>query len=47
MWYYSVAGVAEEILNKCVVPNPEYKNLDDVRYSALFNYEFIEDVGEG
>ena len=42
-----LTDVAEEILNKCMVANPEYKNLDDEEYSVIFNYEFIEDFNDG
>ena len=36
--------VAEEILNKCTVNDPEYTNPDDPDYCVAFNYEFIEDT---
>lgn len=37
-------GVAEDILNKCTVNNPQYPNPDDENYTVAFNYEFIEDT---
>ena len=37
-------GVAEEILNKCTVSDPEYPNPADESYTVAFNYEFIEDA---
>ncbi len=40
----NVSDVAEEILNKCTVNDPEYTNPDDPDYSVVFNYEFIEDT---
>ena len=36
--------VAEEILNKCTVNNPDIRNPDDGAYSVVYNYEFIEDT---
>ena len=39
-----IIDVAEEILNKCTVHNPDYRNPDDSEYSMAFNYEFIEDT---
>ena len=46
--YYAIiwtfADVAEEILNKCTVSDPRYKNPDDEFYSVVFNYEFVEDA---
>ena len=33
---------AEEVLNKCVVSDPN-DNMDGSKYGVLFNYEFIED----
>ena len=38
------ADVAEEILNKCTMNNPDYSNPDDKRYSVAFCYEFLEDA---
>ena len=40
-------GVAEEILNKCTVNDPQYQNPDDENYTVAFNYEFIEDTSIG
>ena len=40
---YDLADVAEIVLNKCTVSDPEVKNPDDDRYSVIYNYEFIED----
>lgn len=42
-----MTDVAEEILNKCMVADPNYKNIDDSNYSVIYNYEFIEDTGGG
>ena len=39
-----LTDVAEEILNKCTVNDPEYRNPDDEYYCVAFNYEFIEDT---
>lgn len=36
--------VAEEILNKCTVNDPDIQNIDDADYCVAFNYEFIEDT---
>ena len=38
------SDVAEIILNKCTVSDPDIKNLDDERYSVAYNYEFMEDT---
>ena len=40
----NLTDVAEEILNKCTVNDPQYQNPDDSAYSVVFNYEFIEDI---
>lgn len=40
----TMADVAEEILNKCTINDPQYQNLDDTAYSVVFNYEFVEDT---
>lgn len=40
----SNAAVAEEILNKCTVNDPDVQNFDDEFYSVAFNYEFVEDT---
>jgi hypothetical protein len=40
----NLAGVAEEVLNKCTASDPDIKNLDDERYSVVYNYEFMEDT---
>ena len=37
-------GVAEDVLNKCTVNDPQYPNPDDENYTVAFNYEFIEDT---
>lgn len=42
--FFSLTDVAEEILNKCTVNDPEYTNPDDLDYCVAFNYEFIEDT---
>jgi hypothetical protein len=42
--YGTIAGVAEEVLNKCTVSDPDFKNLDDIQYSVVYNYEFMEDT---
>ena len=42
--YAHIIDVAEEILNKCTVHNPDCRNPDDLEYSVVFNYEFIEDT---
>jgi hypothetical protein len=39
-----LAGVAEEVLNKCTASDPDIKNLDHERYSVVYNYEFLEDT---
>ena len=36
--------VAEVVLNKCTVNDPDIKNLDDQRYRVVYNYEFMEDT---
>ena len=41
-----MVDIAERILDKCVVACPD-KNRGDEGYSVIFNYEFIEDIGEG
>ncbi len=41
---YDSIGVAEDILNKCTVNDPQYPNPDDENYTVAFNYEFIEDT---
>ena len=43
----NLTDVAEEILNKCTVNDPQYPNPDDSCYSVVFNYEFIEDIRDG
>ena len=38
------AAVAEEILTKCTVNDPDYPTIDSEEYSVAFNYEFVEDI---
>lgn len=40
----SIIAVAEDVLNKCTVNDPQYPNPDDENYTVAFNYEFIEDT---
>ena len=43
---FNIPDLAETILNKCTVNDPNIKNPYDVRYEVLYNYEFIEDTND-
>lgn len=37
------ADVAEIVLDRCIVSDPNYKDPGDSNYTVLMNYEFLED----
>ena len=38
--------VAEMVLDRCIVSDPQYEDPGDKNYTVIMNYEFLEDFAE-
>ena len=42
-FFHVIIDIAEEVLNKCTVYDPNFPNPGDENYTVYFDYEFVND----